>query len=125
MEKKVFLDRVFNVSLQKERVHFSMDVLDSDLESVKGAGFRDLDFLHETNSEIFVDNAVGSGKEGEDVGNEVAFVVVEGFPMHEIAAKIDFFGCRKERKKERRGLVKNACSSRGIERFMSFNKSWW
>jgi hypothetical protein len=103
MEEEVLLDGVFDISLQEERVHLSVDVLNSNLESVESTGFRDLDFLHETNSKIFVDDTVGSGKEGKDVGDKVAFVVVEGFPVDEITAKIDFFGCKRERKKGEKG----------------------
>jgi hypothetical protein len=105
VEEEVFLDGVFDVSLQEERVHFSVDILDSDLESIESAGFRDLNFLHETYTEVFVDDAIGSSEKGEDVGNEVAFIVVEGFPVDEITTKIDFFGCNKieERDKKRKG----------------------
>ena len=70
-----------------------MDVLDGDLEAVESASFGDLHFLHEADAQVFVDDAVRGGKEGEDVGDEVAFVVVERFPVLDIAAKINFFSC--------------------------------
>ena len=70
-----------------------MDVFNGDLETIECAGFGDLDFLHETDTEVFVDDAVGSGEEGEDVGDEVAFVVVKGFPVLGVGTKVDFFRC--------------------------------
>ncbi len=42
--------------------------------------------------EVFVDDAVGRGKEGEDVRDEVAFVVAEITPVFEVACEVDLFG---------------------------------
>ena len=71
-----------------------MDIFNGNLEAVKSTGFWDLDFLHEADAEVFEDDAIGSGEEGENVGDEVLFTVVEGFPMSHVTAKIDFLSCR-------------------------------
>jgi len=69
-----------------------VDVFDSDLETVESTRFRDLNFFHESSGEIFEDDTVGGGEEGEDMGNEVAFAVGEVVPVLKIGGKIDFFG---------------------------------
>lgn len=58
-----------------------MDVLHGDLEAVEAAGLGDLHLGAEVLSQILVDDAVGSGKEGQDIFDEVAFVVVEFLPV--------------------------------------------
>jgi hypothetical protein len=48
-----------------------------DLETVKAAGFCGLNLTAETFHEILIDDTIGSGEEGEDVRDEMAFIVVE------------------------------------------------
>lgn len=48
-----------------------------DLEAIEASSFSSLDFTGESFNEIFVDDTVRGGKEGEDVRDEVAFIVVE------------------------------------------------
>ena len=103
MQQLVLLLGVPDVSLQQEGVHLGVDVLDSDLEAVEGASLGDLDLAHEANTQVFIDNAVGCCEKGEDVGDEVALVVVEGLPVLVVAAKIDFFGCREGRRGTQEG----------------------
>ena len=59
-----------DVGLQEEGVHFRVHVFDGDLEAVKGAGFRGGHVRHEAEGQVFEDDAVGGGEEGEDVHDE-------------------------------------------------------
>lgn len=94
MEETVLLNWVLDVALQEEGVHFRVDVFNGNLEAVESTGFWDLDFLHEAYAQVFEDNSVGGGKEGEDMRDEVLFTVVEGFPVNHVTAKVDFLSCR-------------------------------
>ena len=69
-----------------------MDILDRDLESVECASFGDLNLCHELRGEILEDNAIGGGKEGEDVSDEVALVGGQGLEMAEVVGEVDFLG---------------------------------
>ena len=51
-----------------------MDVLDGDLEAVEGSRLEDLDFFHEHGCEVFEDNSVQGGEEGELMRDEVFLV---------------------------------------------------
>jgi hypothetical protein len=77
-----------------------MDVLDGDLEAVESAGFRDLNFFHETDPQIFIDDAVRGSKESQDVRNEMLLVIGQRLPVLDVAAQIDFFGCSERLRKE-------------------------
>lgn len=62
-----------------------MDVFHHDLEAVEAARFRYLDFAAETLDEIFIDDAIRCGEEGEDVRDEVSLIVIEAVvPVVEI-----------------------------------------
>jgi len=47
------------------------------LEAIEAASLSSLDFIGELCDEIFVDDTIRSGEEGEDVGNEMVLVVVQ------------------------------------------------
>ena len=66
----------FDVCINQERVSFGMDVFHHDLEAVETSGFRDLNFITEPFEEVFVDDAVGSGEKGKDMGNEESFIFI-------------------------------------------------
>ena len=53
-----------------------MDILDGNLETIETSGFGHGDFSGEVLAEILVDDAIGSSKEGKDMGYEVSFVVL-------------------------------------------------
>ena len=80
---------VLDVGVEEEGVGFGVDVFDGDLEAVEAAGFGDLDVVHEAASEVLEDDAVGGGEEGEDVLDEVAFVVGEVLPVLLIGGEVD------------------------------------
>ena len=68
---------LFDICVDEQGVCLGVDVFHHDLEAVEAARLWYLDFTAETLDEVLVDDAVGSGEEGEDMGNEVAFVVVQ------------------------------------------------
>ena len=75
-----------------------MDILNSDLEAVEAAGFRRCDFRREITAEVLVNDAFRHGKEGKDVGDEVAptsevaFIVSETIPICNVGLEVDLFG---------------------------------
>eukprot|EP00760_Papus_ankaliazontas_P038938 PhM_4_TR9425/c0_g1_i1/m.5804 len=77
VEERVLLLGVLDVRVDQHRVHFRVDVLDGDLESVEAARLGDLHVVHEARREVLENNAVARGEEGEDVLDEVPLVVVE------------------------------------------------
>lgn len=83
--------RIPDVCLDQEGVRFRVDILHHDLEAVKRARFGDLDFTREPLDEVFVDEIVGGGEEGENVGDEVAFVGGETVcPLADVVGGINF-----------------------------------
>ena len=54
-----------------------MDVFHHDLEAVEATRLSSLDLVGETLNKVLVDNAVGCGEEGENVGDEVLFVGIQ------------------------------------------------
>jgi hypothetical protein len=69
-----------------------MDVLHHDLETIEATSLGDLYFIAETLNKVLVDDTVGSSEEGENVGNEVALVIVEAFiPIVKVFGEINFF----------------------------------
>jgi len=53
-----------------------MDVFHHDLEAIEASCFGDLDLIGKPFNEVFVDNAVGRGEEGEDVRDKVTLAWV-------------------------------------------------
>lgn len=69
-----------------------MDVLHHDLETIEAASLRDLDFTAEAFHQVLIDNAVGRGEEGKDVGDEVALIIGQAVvPVVEVLGQIDLF----------------------------------
>ncbi|KAF1869202.1 hypothetical protein Lal_00048484 [Lupinus albus] len=83
---------IFDIRFKKEAIHLRMNILDCDLESVECTRLSDLYLCHEPTGEVFKDDSVGGGEEGEDVFDEVAFTVGERIPVAEILREINFFG---------------------------------
>ena len=70
-----------------------MDILNHDLETVEAARLRDLDLAGETLEEVLVDDAVTGGEKGQDVGDEVALIVIEAVvPVVEVFREVNLFG---------------------------------
>ena len=69
-----------------------------DLEAVETASLSGLDLVGEPLDEVLVDDTVGGGEEGEDVGDEVALVVVHAvLPIVEVLGQVHLLG-RPERR---------------------------
>ena len=66
-----------------------MDVLNRELEAVEAAGLGDLNLRREVARNVLEDDAVGRGKEGQDVLDEVPLVVVELLPVRQVLAEVD------------------------------------
>lgn len=68
-----------------------MNVLHHDLKAVEAASFRNLDFTGEALQEVLVDDTIRGSEEGEDMGDEIAFIIVElVVPVVEIFRQVDF-----------------------------------
>lgn len=116
VKEELALCRVADVRVDEERVGFRVDVLpvkvkrvvsieqkqrsdatrrDShhDLETVEAPGLCSLNFATEALDEVLVDNAIRRGKEGEDMADEVALIVVElRVPVVHVLREVDLFG---------------------------------
>ena len=69
-----------------------MNILDGNLKSVEETGLGALDLCGKVTREVFVDNTIGGGEEGKDVGDEVTFIAGKAFPIFEVGGKVNFFG---------------------------------
>ena len=69
-----------------------MNILDGNLESVEETGLGALDLGGKVAGEVFIDNTIGGGEEGKDVGDEVTFIVRETIPIFEVGGEVNFFG---------------------------------
>lgn len=85
--------RLLDVGVNEERVGLGVDILHHDLETVEAAGLGDLNLTAEALQQVFVDNTVGSGEEGQNVGDEVTLVIVQAVvPVVQILGQINFLG---------------------------------
>jgi len=97
IEEVFALGGLLDVCVNEKGVSFRVDVLHHDLEAIEAASFGGLDLVGETFDEVLIDDAVGCGEEGKDVGDEVVFVVIELVcPVMEVLRKIHLF-CSPER----------------------------
>ena len=69
-----------------------MDVFDGYLKAVEASGFRRCDLRRKVAAEVFVDDAIRCSEEGEDVGDEVAFIGVEAGPICGVSLEVNLFG---------------------------------
>ena len=67
-----------------------MNILHHHLEAVETASLRSLDFGHEALSEVFENNTVGGGEEGENMLDEVLLVLIELFPILDVLGEVNF-----------------------------------
>ncbi len=87
-----FLRGVLDVRVNEERVGFPVDVLNGYLEPVEASGFRRCDLRRKIAAEVLVDNAIRCSEEGNDVGDEVAFIVSEMIPICSVGLEADLLG---------------------------------
>ena len=84
---------LFDVGVNEKRVCLGVDVLHHDLKAVEASRFGYLDLSAETLYEVLIDDAIRGGEEGEDVGDEVALIVVQAsVPVMQSLGKVDFLG---------------------------------
>ena len=70
-----------------------MDILNSNLETIEPSCLRNGNFSSGVTSQVFVhDTVVGCGK-GQDMRNEVTFVLGEPTMIFEAGCEINFFCC--------------------------------
>ena len=67
---------LFDVCVDEEGVCLGVNILHHDLKTIEAAGLGDLHFAAEALDEVLVDNAIRSSEECEDMGDEVALVVI-------------------------------------------------
>ena len=66
-----------------------MNILHGNLEPVEETSLGALDFGGKVTGEVFVDNPIGGGEEGKDVGDEMTFIVGEALPIFEVGGKVN------------------------------------
>jgi hypothetical protein len=77
VEEIFALGRLLDISVDEERLGFGMDILHHDLEAIEATSFSGLNLVRESLYEVLVDDAIGGGEEGEDMGDEMAFIIVK------------------------------------------------
>ena len=93
VEKVCSLFLFFDVCIDEQGVCLRVDILHHDLETVEAACLGYLHFTAETLDKIFIDDAIRSGEEGENVGDEIALVVIQSIiPVVEVFGEVNFFG---------------------------------
>lgn len=81
---------LLDVGINEKGVGLGVDVLHHDLEAVEAPGLGNLDLGAETLDKVLIDDTIGGGEEGEDVGDEELLVIVELVaPVVEILGEID------------------------------------
>ncbi len=92
VQKTHLFARVLNVGINQQGVSLRVNVFNGNLETVKASGLGGLELRHEILSQVLVDNSVRGGKEGQNVANEMAFVVGKLDPVGHIGTEINLFG---------------------------------
>jgi hypothetical protein len=70
-----------------------VDVFHHDLKAIKTSGFGHLDFGRKAFNEVLVDDAVRSGEESKDMGDEKTLSGSQFLPMGKVMGEVDFFCC--------------------------------
>ena len=76
----------FDEFVDQQRVRFPMYTLVMLLVTVKTPSLRPLNLAREVQIEIFVNDAIGARKEGQDVFNKVSFVICQPLPIVHVGA---------------------------------------
>ena len=80
--------RLLDVCVDEQAVHLRVDVLHGDLETVEEARLGHLNLGAEALHQVLVDDAVGGSEEGQHVGDEVALIVLEAFPVIQVLGEV-------------------------------------
>eukprot|EP00977_Amphora_coffeiformis_P000069 scaffold15_cov204-Amphora_coffeaeformis.AAC.14 len=108
--------RVTNVRVDEQRVGLGVNVFHGNLKAVKAASFGRLNLRGKVLGQVFIDNAIRGREKGKDMGNKVAFVAREIFPVLQVRGKVNFFG----RPETRFGLFDKAVRVFFEEGFVKF-----
>jgi hypothetical protein len=93
VQQAVLLHRVLDQGVDEQAVRLTMDVLHHDLEAIEEARLGILHLVEEVLGEVLVHDTIAGGEEGQDVFDEVAFVVVELLgPIHQVGVQVDLLG---------------------------------
>lgn len=89
---------LLDICINEERVCLGMNILHHDLETIEAASLGYLDLSTEPLHQVFIDDAVRRGKEGEHMGDEVSLIIVQPIvPISQILGEINFLGGPKGR----------------------------
>ena len=79
---------------QQRRKESSGKYVHHDLEPVEATGFSSLDLIAETLKQVLINDAIGRGEKGENVRDEMTFIVVELVgPVMQILGEIHLLCC--------------------------------
>jgi len=70
-----------------------MDILNSNLETIEPSCLRNGNLSSGVTSQVFVHDTVGGCGKGQDMRNEVTFVLGEPTMIFEAGCEINFFCC--------------------------------
>merc|ERR1712142_716561 len=62
-----FLSIVSDVRINQQTVHFAVNIFNCYLESIEATSLGNLNFLHKSFNKIFINNAIRSSKEGQNM----------------------------------------------------------
>ncbi|RUS76227.1 hypothetical protein EGW08_016000, partial [Elysia chlorotica] len=85
---------VFDVCVDEQAVHFTVDILHCNLETVKAASLCYLHFLAEPYThahQIFIYNAITGCKKGQHMRDEVFLLFLQLLPLVKVFGEINFF----------------------------------
>ena len=85
---------ILDICVYEQGVGLGVDVLHHDLEAIETACLGYLYLSAEPLHQVFIDDAIGSSKEGENMGDKIALVVIHSVvPIMQIFRQINLFGC--------------------------------
>ena len=85
---------ILNICVYEQRVGLGVDILHHDLEPIETACLGYLHLSAEPLHQVFIDDAIRSGEEGENMGDKIALVVIHSVvPIMQILGQINLFGC--------------------------------
>ena len=85
----VLLIQIFDVGVNEEGVGFGVNVFHGDLKPIKAPCFRYLNLGTELLCQVLEDNPIWGGKEGENVFNEMFFILIKPLPVFDVLVEID------------------------------------
>ena len=82
-----------DVGVDEQAVHLGVDVLHHDLEAIETASLGYLNLTAKAFNQVLIDNSITGCEEGQDMGDEVAFIIVKAVvPVVEILGQVHLLG---------------------------------